>query len=61
MFFIMISTKCVERGIMTNSLDLSVKFASKAQNECIKYEKTLCNFTPNSYATILYKIGGSNE
>ena len=34
MFFIMISAQCVDRGIITNSHDPGVKFASKAYKIC---------------------------
>ena len=49
MFFLMIPAKCVERGIMTNSHDLGVKFTLKAQNECIRCAQMICNFTPNIF------------
>ena len=40
LFFIIISTKCVERGNVTN-------LHQKLKNECIRYAQMLCNFTPN--------------
>ena len=50
----MISEKCIDRGIITNSHDLGVKLASKAQNECIRYAQMLCNFTPNTSLTSFF-------
>ena len=49
LFFIRIFAKCVRREIMINLYDLSVNFASKAHNECIKHPQMLCNSTPNKH------------